>query len=140
VRDGHIDTSGKSAEEIGREMRKYLKKVVADKESPIHIVIDHTSHLLKLARQYAMQEKLEDACLYYALWFEHWLNNLIVSSGRRKGLTDKELNQIIRETDIGRGKTTWLLRLLDVPAFRQDHQERIVKIAELRNALEFVNS
>jgi len=133
VRDGHIDVSGKSTEEIECEIRTYLKKVVADRESPIHIVIDHTAHLLKLARQFAIQKKHEDACLYYALWFEHWLNHLIVSSGRRKGLTDQELNQIIRETDIGRGKTTWLLRLLDVPAFSQEHQKKILKIAELRN-------
>ena len=42
--------------------------------------------------------------------------------------------QILRDTDLSRGKTSWLLTLLKIPKFDLEHMQKIKKVAELRNA------
>jgi len=130
IRDGFVKVEGKTPYELSEEIWKHL----LSKETPMYITLDHTNDLLKAAQSYEKEGKLEFACLLYTLWFEHWLNSILASVFRRRKFTAKLITQIIRDIDISRGKTTWLLQLLEMPPFKNDHLIKINKIIELRNS------
>ena len=133
IRYGIIDPTGKTDKELDQEICDYLKCIAKDKSQPIFITIDHTPKLLYKAREHVKSKEYENACMFYALWFEHWLNGLIIAMCRRKEISEKEANQIIRDTDFSK-KTTWLLRLLEIPPINNKHRIKMQKIVELRNA------
>jgi hypothetical protein len=47
----------------------------------------------------------ELSCIFYATWFEHWLNQMIAIAGRKAKLTSTEITQVIRESQF-RAKST----------------------------------
>jgi len=134
IRSGTINATGKNDEELRQEIWNYIHTNVVDSEAPIYVTIDHTSNLLKKARGHHRQKEYDDAFLFYAFWFEHWLNRIVVFGGERRKLSAKKTELIIRETDLGRGKTTWLLSLLELPPLNEAHRKKMLKIAELRNS------
>jgi len=132
LRQGVIDPKGKTTAEVATEILPYIKKILNSDQ--LSWIIDHTKDLLQTARSYYSNEQYELSNLFYALWFEHWINDLIISAALRKGIEQKVIKQIIRDTDLFRGKTSWLLELLDVPKLNKKHLERIKKIIESRNS------
>lgn len=129
IRDGFIKIEGKTPDQLHEEIWNILINTKIQ-----NVATNHTDNLLKSARSYEGNKNWELACLFYALWFEHWLNWLIVSVCKRKGFSEKLVTQIIRDTDISRGKSTWLLKLLNIPSINQRHLVKMYKIMELRNS------
>lgn len=127
VRDGHLSAEDKTPEQFLTELRNLVK------DAGSNVVIDHTEDLLKQARTSYKQKKNEFACLFYALWIEHTLNRLISSLATRKGFSDKEIEEIIRDTSY-RSKSSWLLHLLGAESFNKSHVNLIVKLMEARNS------
>ena len=127
VRDGALSAKGKTQEQFIAELRKFVKNI------EIVPVIDHTEDILKQARTYNRENKTEFACLFYALWLEHALNQLISSLARRKDFSNKEIEEIIRDTSY-RSKSSWLLRMLGGEPFSRHHINLIVKLMEARNS------
>lgn len=134
IRYGVIDVEGKSIEALTKEILGYFRESNSKVDASSFVVIYHTSDLLKVARSYHKTQNYEYAFLFYALWFEHWLNGVIAAAATRKGLKEKEIARIIRETDLFKGKTTWLPNLLGLPSFNARHLALMNKIAENRNA------
>jgi hypothetical protein len=134
VLDGKINPRGKSEEDLQKEVLSLLKKAAkGDPQGQFFFATDHTSEILQQVRNFVRSGKLENSCLFYAMWFEHWLNSLIVTIGRRKKFKEDEITQIIRETQF-KGKTTWLLRLLGLNPINKSHLKRMQLLIEARNS------
>ena len=127
VKIGALSAEGKTHEQFMREFVDYFEK-----EEPV-FAIDHTEDILKQAREYRKIEKNELACLFYALWFEHSLNGLISLLAGRKDFSEKEIEEIIRDTSY-RSKSSWLPRAFGGKSFSQAHVNLIVKLMEVRNS------
>jgi hypothetical protein len=132
IEAGTIDPRGKSTDDLHKEVFKYLDELLTNPNVRLFQIIDHTPTLLTEARKYARIEEHHISCLFYAVWFEHWLNNMISTAGRRKGLSQEELIQILREVQF-RGKSTWLLRVLGLKPINDAHLKRMQNIIEMRN-------
>lgn len=132
IRDGIIITEGLTEEEVRTAAREYLKEFL---ETDIEIVmtIDHKDTLLKEARNYASKNKEELSIVMYATWWEHWINGLIEIKTREKNFTKKEYKQLISSIN-NNAKTSWLLKLIDLPPFDKDHLNIMGKLAEKRNS------
>lgn len=104
--NGVIEVRGKSYEEV--EKLLYDKIRGWGKQRPMLMGTDHLPSLLRSARQFAKREACNDAILYYAVWFEHWINGLL--QRRLHTWSTAEVRAMLREVNI-RGKLTWLLKL-----------------------------
>lgn len=132
IEAGTIDPRGKSTDDLHKEVFKYLDELSTNTNVRLFKIIDHTPTILSEARKYARIKEYQLSCLFYAVWFEHWLNVMISTAGRRKGLPQEELIQILREVQF-RGKSTWLLRVLGLKPINDAHLKRMQSIIEMRN-------
>ena len=129
IRDGEIDPRGKTDKEIHREISQFL----STHKLEFLAAIDYTGDILKQARNFARSKQYLFSCIFYAMWFEHWLNRVIAMQAKRKKLTQEEILQIIRETQF-RAKTTWLLRILNLKPINNSHLKRMQAIVDVRNS------
>jgi hypothetical protein len=130
VEEGIINPIGKDADELYQEFREAVDKHV---RGDMPFVIDHTQDALQNARSFKSLKKNDLAVLFYAIWFEHQLNFITVSLAGRRGLNEKEIESLIRETSY-RAKCSWLLRVLGVRPLNMSHTITICKLMDLRNA------
>jgi hypothetical protein len=127
VKIGAISAEGKTHEQFMSEFLDYLKK------EELVFTIDYTEGILQQARNYRKMERNELACLFYALWLEHSINGIITFLAAKKGFSEKEIEEIIRDTSY-RSKSSWLPRTLGGKSFSKTHINLIVKLMEARNS------
>lgn len=133
VSNGSIDVEGKSEEELISEFLKLLTTFTQSSDKDVLWIVDHRTDVLQQARTYAKSKDYNLACMLYATWFEHWLNNVIVTTGRKRGLEGEEVFHIIRDTPF-RGKLTWIFPLLGLRKLSITHRNAIFKITDIRNS------
>jgi hypothetical protein len=133
IRDGVIVPDGKTDEQIKTEVASFIKSEIAQKRFDISVGIDHTKQLLAEARKLLRQNKLEPAALYFATFFEHKLNWLIVQICHKKELEDATIKQVLRDAHV-RAKCTWIMALLDHEPFSPRVVNTISEISEIRNS------
>ena len=131
IRSGHIDTKGKSAEQLRELFLQYLKDW--DRTKPILFGTDHTKSVLTQARLFVKSQQMEFAILFYATWFEHWLNRIIRDSAAKRDILEREIEQMIRDIP-SRAKMSWLLSLLGLQAIQPPHKKRVELLLEKRNS------
>jgi hypothetical protein len=130
--DGHIDIKGKNEEQI---MGEVLKSALRwSKLRPMMMSIDFKGDLLTRARSFKRSGKEHEAILYYATWFEHWINGILLRGLR--SLDERERCQMIRDVGL-RGKFSWMPAFIHGKRFPQKHINAVLKICDLRN--EFVH-
>lgn len=129
---GEIDVEGLTDEEAREKIISYLKSI---KESGQELVmrIDHKDTLLEEARSFVANEKYELALVTYATWWEHWLNGVLEVKLYKKYVTEKEFKQVITSLN-NRAKTTWFLKLVDLPEMSNQHLSVMTILAEKRNS------
>jgi hypothetical protein len=96
-------------------------------------VIDHTEDLVKTARVFFKQKDYNKSKLFYATYFEHEINDLIIELCGNKKIDKKTINDIIKSVNII-GKFTWLLLILGASKVSEIHKNVILKTADDRNA------
>lgn len=106
-------------------------KIIEDAE--FNFVLDYKDSILKQARLFHSEGKIELSYLLYATWFEHWINEIISILGHRKNLKENEINEIIKKIPL-RGKYTWLLKLFDFKEINKTHLNLILRLTDLRNS------
>lgn len=94
---------------------------------------DHRSDLLNQAQYFQKKENYDFARVFYATYFEHFINNIIDHYCQIKNINQKSKTEIIKNVNIG-GKFTWLLELLNLPAFDPHYLKVIQSLADKRNA------
>lgn len=130
IADGHINPQGKSDAELKKEFMLGVKEFI--KQKKIYWIIDHHESLLTEARNYTKRKKHEKACLFYATWFEHWINNLVSTRGQIY-LSREEVKILIRDCSL-KAKYSCFPTLLSLPRLSNDHIKTVLRITELRNS------
>jgi hypothetical protein len=132
ILDGEISAKGKSTEELYQAYRAWVKEC---KESGFHFqgVTDHTSTIWKLAAKAEKSDKIEFACLYYATWAEHQLNQIVVVLCKRRGYEDEVSQMLIRDTGF-KAKFLWIHCLLRRKP-RKAILDSLNTLSEIRNQI-----
>lgn len=113
---------------------KFKKKLLSiNEKADYKIIIDHSESLISTARQFNKTGKIENAKLFYATYFEHELNSIIVELCQKKSIDKKTINDIIKSVNLI-GKLTWLPLVLGIPQVTTAHRNTILKLADDRNA------
>ena len=126
--DTNIDSKGKTEDQIMAEVRKIALEW--SKRYEMVPVIDFKPNLLARARGFKRHHENHQAILYYATWFEHWINGILIR--RLRSLDEREITQMIRDVSL-RGKFTWLLALVHGRRIPQKYVKAILEVAEFRN-------
>jgi len=129
---GHIDPKGKTEEQIMAEVRESAMRWT--KRRPMMMSTDFRQSLLTRARSLKRSRQDHDAILYYATWFEHWINGVLIR--RLRSIDERETCQMIRDVSL-RGKFSWLLALVHGKRIPHRHIKAVLQVCELRN--EFVH-
>jgi hypothetical protein len=136
VRYGEIQTVGRSETEIQTDILDYVEQIVSYEDAdsvPLRWIAVHRDLLLDRARSFNDLGCVDDSLLYYATWIEHWLNDAISTTLRRRGFKEDFIVSVLREVNL-RGKTSWLLLLLGLPPIGEALASQILQITEARNA------
>jgi hypothetical protein len=104
-----------------------------EKEISLKIVINHKDSILDMARELKDQGQYDFAKMFYALFFEHSINDIINTECFRRNITTKSKNDVLRHVNL-HGKFGWLRELLELPVFNVKHYKTIMKVADERNA------
>ena len=97
------------------------------------LVVDHKPTVLWWARHFREGQRLQYSALFYALWFEHWLNGLLRHLSRDYALSERHFADMLRGTNF-EGKTTWLITLLRGQPIYSKHLKVIRRVLDVRNA------
>jgi hypothetical protein len=135
VASGRISPKGKTADHLELEALEVLGRV-RRAGGPIRFRVDYTPAILKHARSFVRSKRPELACVLYAIWFEHRINEILAQAAGRRGIKDEDITQMIRRARF-RDKVTQLWRSLGLRNFAQAHTKRILDLMERRN--EFVH-
>jgi hypothetical protein len=127
VAQGLLDVKGKTKLQIWEEVISYVK------QDEFSITVDYRSDLLRSARIFLPDRKYI-ACILYATWLEHWINNLISFCLSSNKFKRTEVTEVIRNTHPIMSKYTWLLKLLHYPKISEGHLLIIKQLSELRNS------
>lgn len=132
VANGMIDPIGKTDKELVRAWAKVLKML--SKQKTIYGITDYSNSILKHARQLRKKHDGENACLFYATWFEHWINALIFQFIVRKKLFGhNEFKELVRGMPI-RVKYLCMPPLLGLPRIPEHHYNVVNDACDARNA------
>lgn len=133
IRHGSLNIDGMTDDEAFAAMSDYMKDLTEHSESEsINFISDHTTSILKEARELVLRGQYEIAIILYATWLEHWINGLIISLISRRNMSEETKIQIVRDTNF-RSKFTWLLELLDAPVIEETYFKAVLRASELRN-------
>lgn len=132
IHDGRIETSGRSDDDIRKQLQALIRKLPSDSDEPLEIVTDHSPVLLAKAREAAGDGSYEIATLLYATWCEHWINRVILVTLQRRKLSDEVGLRIIRELRF-ESKLTWFLEVLGLTPIDESARKAVSHLAELRN-------
>ncbi len=102
------------------------------KSKKIEMILDKRSAILNQSKIFNENRLYDFSIIFYAMYFEHQINSIIDTIARRRKLSKKTKNEIIRNINMI-GKYTWLLEILDLPKFNEAHKKIILKVAEMRN-------
>ena len=131
IADGRVRVKRASKRNIREQIIEAVKDML--KRRSLRIIIDHSPSILNQDNKFAQSREYKNACLFFAMWFEHWFNGLIANIAERGLLTHNEVKVLIREMSL-RAKCTVLPPLIRMPRIKKFHIDTINRIAELRNA------
>lgn len=132
IADGTLQIDGKSEDVILKDFARELRRLCRQKT--LYMSIDHRYSLLEKALYYRRRKSYQDACLFYAMWFEHWINGILARKLVNTGLLSREeFKELIRGTHL-RVKYDCLPQLCNLPPIPANHRSTINTIAEIRNS------
>jgi hypothetical protein len=133
VEQGSIDPAGKTEDELRDEILRLLLSLRA-KRRPLRIVSDYRSTLLRLARSFVREKRYPDeiALMFYATWFEHWINGLFESRARGCGFTRKAMVARMRWEKL-KDKYQKFPASIKLPSIAAAHVKTVVRCSEIRN-------
>jgi len=132
VKFGYLNPKGKTDQQIEEEFFQLLALQARQGNYPYTFSVDYKDDLLNQARINRRRMHYTIACLLYATWVEHWVNDIISIYGSRNGLEDEDIIQIIRDTKF-QAKVTWLWTLLDLKPISVKHRRSLEELITWRN-------
>lgn len=132
LRDGQISIEGKTEDQVFAEVAAHLRSQLESK-TPFGLVTDHATDILPEARRFLRQQQYELSALYFATYFEHRLNWIVVQICQKKRIDAPMVKQLLRDASM-RAKCTWVMAVLGQTPFPKEKLAAILEISELRNA------
>ena len=108
------------------------KMLKINQSAEYNIIIDHRNQILEYALSYYNNKEYNFSIMFYSLFFEHSINSIILNELRRRQFSRKKMLEIIRSVNIN-NKLTWLIQILYLPKFNENHKEFILKGINERN-------
>ena len=109
-----------------------MESLVLDTLDKLHIGFDYRRDLLTEGARHWAAGKHELAYVFYATFFEHSINFIIVNHIAKRLLPASRI-ELVRTLPLP-AKFGWLLELAGLPKFNPTHRLRILQVAERRNA------
>jgi len=113
-------------------LEKKMRHII-DSGLKFAIVIDYQDTILGQARHFKNKNEHNYAKLFYATFFEHSINGIIENECRKKKLSQKTKNEVLRKVNLD-DKFGWMRELFQLPKFSDKHFKTIIKLADNRNA------
>jgi hypothetical protein len=129
---GDIRLEGRTDEEIRNDIDEYLDNITSG-PAEHSVRIDYKVRLINEAQRYEASGDVELALMFYATWFEHWLNHMYIEREPMVVLDREQIIRLIRETNLP-SKTGHIWQLLFGEELPDDIIQTILKVAEARNA------
>lgn len=96
-------------------------------------VLDHRETISNYALSFSKTHEYDLAIMFYTMFFEHSINAIILHALHERHFSRQTEFEILRSVGIQQ-KFTWLIQLLDLPKFNENHRKVILAGAEKRNA------
>ncbi|MDF7802070.1 hypothetical protein P4C99_21540 [Pontiellaceae bacterium B1224] len=129
IRNGDLKLSD-DWDTVSRYFDKYRDSLTGDQ---FPFTQDHQPSLLKRARTFKREFQNEESILFYATWFEHWINGIMLPGFYRNQFTQKDFKEFVRGTSL-KIKYSYLPKLLGFPPINQRHISTVLETCDLRNA------
>lgn len=94
---------------------------------------DYKTSILEQARIFAQKKQYDFSVIFYATYFEHFINRIVYWFGIRNKLTENEIIQIIKSSK-WEDKLTWVLALLKLPKLNKKFYKILLEISIKRNS------
>lgn len=107
---------------------------IIEQERDFQFIIDHRDSILKSANNFLKNKKYDFAIIFFAMYFEHSINNILSWRLSQRNVTKKSTNELIKSININ-GKFTWLLEILELPKFNKKYLKTINLASTERNSL-----
>ncbi len=133
IHDGNLVVRGKADREIAAEIANHLGSLVEKGNFEFRIHIDYSQNLLTEGRKFFRRKKPEWSAFFYATYFEHRINWLIVEICRKRKIGDEVTLKLIREVNL-KAKCSWVLSLLGHRQMKSAFGKTISGISDIRNA------
>ena len=128
VAQGQLDPVGKTPAAVVAEFLDLAKQ-----GRSLKLVVWHGEILLTEARRFARRGRQEIALLFYATWFEHWINGLMDRKAHQLKLSTKALKLLLRQTGF-EAKLVCFPALAKLPRIQEQHMKAVLRCAQLRNS------
>jgi len=127
--------NGDLSDDLKLSQNDFIQKIqqLTNKSNFQFLTIDHRDSILQKAYDFFEAKEYNLGKVFFAMFFEHSLNSIIDHECFKRKISEKVKIEIIKSVDMN-GKLTWLLQLLGLPAFNDNHRKTIKKIADDRNA------
>lgn len=131
ARDGEISLVGTSDEEMRERALEFVRDVV-DSNPPVGADPTREGRLDRAAERLHAAGEPDVALVLYATRVEHWVNNMLVSAMRRRGMSRSDRREVLQSPL--RAKTTWIWRMLFDTSMPDDVASPIAAISQRRDA------
>jgi hypothetical protein len=133
IAQGKLDPSGKPAEKLAAEFLGMVREFVKNPRHNFLLIAHHGQSLLVQARRFDRSKDLEISLLFYATWFEHWINGLLDHKAHELKLTARALKLVLRQLSL-EAKLVCFPLFAKLPPIREQHLKAILRCAEFRNS------
>jgi len=115
-------------------LRDHLKKFSTStkKDDDLYIVIDHRETILKDAKKHLVNGKYDYAKVFFAMYFEHETNHLLINLLQRRNMKEKTVKSIVQKSL--NEKLTWILDLIGEKRPNEEFLKFLQPLSEDRNS------
>lgn len=116
-----------------KKLLKKMKRLIPIKDGELHFTIIYQDSLLEKGKEAVANEDFNLAYMFYATYFEHFVNEIIQIQFYKKKISNLDYKQLVRKVGI-EDKFTWILKVLELPTFNENHLKTIRSFSEKRNS------
>ncbi|MEV6300399.1 hypothetical protein AB0M02_13420 [Actinoplanes sp. NPDC051861] len=135
VEDGSIEVGSRTFDELLTDFRRLLQDFVNEpdfEETEFHPIFDHQEKLLERAVTETNEGDDLIGIMFYATWFEHFINGILIRSLRRAGFAEDIYIPMIRTFNLQtKMASTW--KLAGLPEVPAEMIRTLNLVTELRN-------
>jgi hypothetical protein len=135
VSKGELDPAGKTDQQLALEFWKMAVAFSRDLKNAgknLKLIVIYRDLLLPQARRFSRDGQEEIALLFYATWFEHWINGIMHAQAGKLNLDDRALSLLLRTSNL-ETKFRCFPVLLHLPKINEKHLAAILRCGSLRN-------